>query len=107
MEKQSVLSFYDVVTFTLNNSAKFSELQELIENCRNIHSLSFDYNTAKAFNSESKEKLESMESEIDLQIKKVMEIIKACFDFNSENLAFTQKSVFNEVVVPLSEVQDK
>ena len=105
MEKQSVLSFYDIVTFAINNSSKISELQELIELCRNIHSLSFDYNTIKSFNPENKTEIESMESSINLQMEKVVEIIKSSFDF--ENLDLSQKSVFNEIVMPLSQVQDK
>ncbi|MCR4733866.1 MAG: hypothetical protein K5829_02530 [Treponema sp.] len=107
MKKQNALSFYELVTFVTNNSSNFSEMQDLINTCRNIHTLSFDYNTAKAFNTKSKEELEKMEVEIDLQIEKVIEKINASFDFNSDNLKLTKESVFNDIIMPLSKVEDK
>ena len=99
MKKAS--SFEAILTFVKNNASDFAELIEL---CRSVHELVFDYNTMSAFD-DDKDKLAVQEAKIDSEQQKVVEIIKTAFDCGS--LELTTKAVFNEIVVPLSEVEDK
>ncbi len=101
MKKETVLSFNDILRFVNNNSSEFFDLIAL---CRNLHSQIFDYNTACAFD-DDKDKLAKLEAEIDNEQQQVVEKIKTAFDCGS--LELTAKAVFNEIVMPLSEVEDK
>lgn len=101
MNKENVTSFEEMLVFIRNNKSAFYELIEL---CRKLHSQIFDYNTARAFDDDM-EKLAGLEAEIDSAQKQVVEKIKTAFDCGS--LELTAKAVFNEIVMPLSEVEDK
>ena len=100
MDKENVTSFEAILTFVKNNASDFAELIEL---CRSVHELVFDYNTMSVFD-DDKEKLAVQEAKIDSEQQKVVEKIKTAFDYGS--LELTAKAVFNEIVVPLSEVED-
>ena len=102
MGKENVSSFEEMLVLIRNNKSSFFELIEL---CRKLHSQIFDYNTARAFDDDDKDKLARLEAEIDSEQKKVVEKIKTAFDCGS--LELTPKAVFNEIVLPLSEVEDK
>lgn len=95
-------SFEEMLSLIKNNKADFFELIDL---CRSVHSLVFDYNTIHAFDDDDKEKLAGLEDEINSSQKQVVEKIKTAFDCGS--LELTAKAVFNEIVMPLSEVEDK
>ena len=101
MGKENISSFEEMLAFIRNNKSAFFELIEL---CRNLHSQIFDYNTACAFD-DDKDKLAKLEAEIDNEQQQVVEKIKTAFDCGS--LELTAKAVFNEIVMPLSEVEDK
>ena len=102
MNKENVTSFEEMLVFIRNNKSAFFELIEL---CRKLHSQIFDYNTARAFDDDDKDKLAGLEAEIDSSQEQVVEKIKTAFDCGS--LELTAKAVFNEIVMPLSEVEDK
>ena len=101
MNKENVTSFEEMLVFIRNNKSAFFELIEL---CRKLHSQIFDYNTAHAFD-DDKDKLAGLEAEIDSAQEQVVEKIKTAFEYGS--LELTTKAVFNEIVMPLSEVEDK
>ena len=102
MNKENVTSFEEILVFIRNNKSTF---YKLIEICRKLHSLIFDYNTVRALDDDDKDKLAKLENEIDSEQKKVLEIIKTAFDCG--NLELNPKTIFNEIVLPLSEVEDK
>ena len=101
MNKENVTSFEEMLVFIRNNKSVF---YELIEICRKLHSLIFDYNTVRALD-DDKDKLAGLEAEIDSAQKQVVEKIKTAFDCGS--LELNPKAIFNEIVLPLSEVEDK
>lgn len=106
MEKQKVLSFEEILAFVRNNSSDFNNLLEL---CRNVHELVFDYNTFNELENVSKDNSDNsaatQKAQIDSEIGKIIELIK--LDFDAEALELTPKTVFNEIIMPLSKVEDK
>ena len=106
MEKQKVLSFEDIVSFVKNNSSDFSDFIEL---CRSVHELVFDYNTFRELKIGSEDNSDNsaatQKAQIDSEIEKIIELIK--LDFDAEALELTPKTVFNEIIMPLSKVEDK
>ena len=106
MEKQKVLSFEEILAFVKNNSSDFNNLIEL---CRSVHELVFDYNTFRELKNGSEDNSDSsvieQETQIDSEIEKIIELIK--LDFDAEALELTPKTVFNEIIMPLSKVEDK
>ncbi len=106
MEKQKVLSFEEIVAFVKNNSSDFNNLIEL---CRSVHELVFDYNTFNELENVSKDNSDNsaatQKAQIDSEIEKIIELIK--LDFDAEALELTPKTVFNEIIMPLSKVEDK
>ncbi len=106
MEKQKVLSFEEILAFVKNNSSDFNNLIEL---CRSVHELVFDYNTFNELENVSKDNSDNsaatQKAQIDSEIEKIIELIK--LDFDAEALELTPKTVFNEIIMPLSKVEDK
>ena len=106
MEKQKVLSFEEILTFVKNNSSDFNNLIEL---CRSVHELVFDYNTFNELKicakDDSDNSAATQKAQIDSEIEKIIETIKTAFEV--EALELTPKTVFNEIIMPLSKVEDK
>ena len=103
MEKQKVLSFEEILAFVKSNSSDFNNLIEL---CRSVHELVFDYNTFNELENVSKDNsAATQKAQIDSEIEKIIELIK--LDFDAEALELTPKTVFNEIIMPLSKVEDK
>ena len=106
MEKQKVLSFEEILAFVRNNSSDFNNLIEL---CRNVHELVFDYNTFNELENVSKDNSDNsaatQKAQIDSEIEKIIELLKTSFDL--EGLELTPKTVFNEIIMALSKVEDK
>lgn len=106
MEKQKVLSFEEILAFVKDNSSDFNNLIEL---CRSVHELVFDYNTFNELENVSKDNSDNsaatQKAQIDSEIEKIIELIK--LDFDAEALELTPKTVFNEIIMPLSKVEDK
>lgn len=106
MEKQKVLSFEEILAFVKNNSSDFNNLLEL---CRNVHELVFDYNTFNELKIVSKDNSDNsaaaQKAQIDSEIEKIIELLKTSFDL--EALELTPKTVFNEIIMTLSKVEDK
>ena len=103
MEKQKVLSFEEILAFVKSNSSDFNNLIEL---CRSVHELVFDYNTFNELENVSKDNsAATQKAQIDSEIEKIIELIK--LDFDAEALELTPKTVFNEIIMALSKVEDK
>ena len=103
MEKHKVLSFEEILAFVKSNSSDFNNLIEL---CRSVHELVFDYNTFNELENVSKDNsAATQKAQIDSEIEKIIELIK--LDFDAEALELTPKTVFNEIIMPLSKVEDK
>ena len=105
MKKEKVSSFDKLLDFIKANSADFTDL---INCCRNIHVLVFDYNSLCFLESSDKasdSNKTSLSDQIDSEINKIIEKIKASFEV--EGFELNPNAVFNEVIMPLSEVVDK
>lgn len=113
MKKEIVSSFDALLDFIKTN---YSDFTEFINCCRNIHTLVFDYNSLcflESLDKESEKELEktadrnktSLSDQIDSEINKIIEKIKASFELDS--LELNPQTVFNEVIMPLSEIIDK
>ena len=113
MKKEKVSSFDALLDFIKTN---YSDFTEFINCCRNIHTLVFDYNSVCFLESSDKElekesektadnKKATLSDQIDSEINKITEKIKASFELDS--LELNPQTVFNEVIMPLSEVVDK
>lgn len=113
MKKEIVSSFEALQAFVKTNYFDFTEF---INCCRNIHTLVFDYNSLcfletsdKELEKESDKSADrnktSLSDQIDSEINKIIEKIKASFEL--DGLELNPQTVFNEVIMPLSEVVDK
>ena len=113
MKKEKVSSFDKFLDVIKVNSADFTDF---INCCRNIHALVFDYNSLcflETSDKESEKELEktaynkkaSLSDQIDSEINKIIEKINASFEV--EGFELNPNAVFNEVIMPLSEVVDK
>lgn len=113
MKKEKVSSFDFLQAFVKTN---YSDFTEFINCCRNIHTLVFDYNSL-CFLESSDNELEkesektadrnktSLSEQIDFEINRIIEKIKASFEL--DGLELNPQTVFNEVIMPLSEIIDK
>ena len=113
MKKEKVSSFDALLDFIKTN---YSDFTEFINCCRKVHTLVFDYNSLCFLESSDKE-LEkesdksadrnktSLSDQIDSEINKIIEKIKASFELDV--LELNPQTVFNEVIMPLSEIIDK
>ena len=113
MKKEKIFSFDSLLTFV---KANYSDFTDFINCCRNIHTLVFDYNSL-CFLESSDNELEkesdksadrnktSLSDQIDSEINKIIEKIKASFEL--DGLELNPQTVFNEVIMPLSEIIDK
>ncbi|MCR5764855.1 MAG: hypothetical protein K6G09_02635, partial [Treponema sp.] len=113
MKKEKVSSFDSLLTFV---KANYSDFTDFINCCRKVHTLVFDYNSLCFLESSDKE-LEkesektadrnktSLSDQIDSEINKITEKIKASFEL--DGLELNPQTVFNEVIMPLSEIIDK
>ncbi len=113
MKKEKVSSFDALLDFIKTN---YSDFTDFINCCRNIHTLVFDYNSLCFLESSDKELEKESEKtadrnkatlsdQIDSEINKIIEKIKSSFEL--DGLELNPQTVFNEVIVPLSEVIDK
>lgn len=113
MKKEKVSSFDALLDFIKTN---YSDFTEFINCCRNIHTLVFDYNSLCFLETSDKElekesektadnKKATLSDQIDSEINKIIEKIKASFEL--DGLELNPQTVFNEVIVPLSEIIDK
>lgn len=113
MKKEKVSSFDALLDFIKTN---YSDFTEFINCCRKVHTLVFDYNSL-CFLESSDNELEkesdksadrnktSLSDQIDSEINKIIEKIKASFEL--DGLELNPQTVFNEVIMPLSEIIDK
>ena len=117
MKKEKVSSFDSLQAFVKTN---YSDFTDFINCCRKVHTLVFDYNSLcflETSDKESEKELEkesdksadrnktSLSDQIDSEINKIIEKIKASFEL--DGLELNPQTVFNEVIMPLSEVVDK
>ena len=109
MKKEKVSSFDALLDFIKTN---YSDFTDFINCCRNIHTLVFDYNSLCFLETSDKESDKSadrnktsLSDQIDSEINKIIEKIKASFEF--DGLELNPQTVFNEVIMPLSEIIDK
>ena len=113
MKKEKVSSFDALLDFIKTN---YSDFTDFINCCRNIHTLVFDYNSVCFLESSDKElekesektadnKKATLSDQIDSEINKIIEKIKASFEL--DGLELNSQTVFNEVIMPLSEIIDK
>lgn len=117
MKKEKVSSLDALLDFIKTN---YSDFTDFINCCRNIHTLVFDYNSLcfletsdKELEKESEKESDksadrnktSLSDQIDSEINKISEKIKASFELDS--LELNPQTVFNEVIMPLSEIIDK
>ena len=113
MKKEKVSSFDALLDFIKTN---YSDFTDFINCCRKVHTLVFDYNslcflksTDKELEKESDKSADrnktSLSEQIDSEINKIIEKIKASFELDS--LELNPRTVFNEVIMPLSEIIDK
>lgn len=113
MKKEKVSSFDSLLTFVKTN---YSDFTEFINCCRKVHTLVFDYNSLCFLETSDKESEKesdkstdrnktSLSDQIDSEINKIIEKIKASFEL--DGLELNPQTVFNEVIMPLSEVVDK
>jgi len=113
MKKEKVSSFDSLQAFVKTN---YSDFTDFINCCRKVHTLVFDYNSLcflETSDKESEKELEktadrnktSLSDQIDSEINKIIEKIKASFEL--DGLELNPQTVFNEVIMPLSEIIDK
>ena len=113
MKKEKVSSFDALQDFIKTN---YSDFTDFINCCRNIHTLVFDYNSLCFLETSDKESEKesdksadsnktSLSDQIDSEINKIIEKIKASFEL--DGLELNLQTVFNEVIMPLSEIIDK
>lgn len=113
MKKEKVSSFDFLQAFVKTN---YSDFTEFINCCRKVHTLVFDYNSLcflETSDKESEKELEktadnkkaTLSDQIDSEINKIIEKIKASFEL--DGLELNPQTVFNEVIMPLSEIIDK
>ena len=113
MKKEKVSSFDALEDFIKTN---YSDFTDFINCCRNIHTLVFDYNSLCFLESSDNElekesdksadnKKATLSDQIDFEINKITEKIKASFEL--DDLELNPQTVFNEVIMPLSEIIDK
>ena len=113
MKKEKVSSFEALLAFVKTN---YSDFTEFINCCRKVHTLVFDYNSLcflETSDKESEKELEktadnkkaTLSDQIDSEINKISEKIKASFEL--DGLELNPQTVFNEVIMPLSEIIDK
>ncbi len=113
MKKEKVSSFDSLLAFVKTN---YSDFTDFINCCRKVHTLVFDYNSLcflETSDKESEKELEktadrnktSLSDQIDSEINKIIEKIKASFEL--DGLELNPQTVFNEVIMPLSEIIDK
>ena len=113
MKKEKVSSFDALEDFIKTN---YSDFTDFINCCRNIHTLVFDYNSLCFLESSDNElekesdksadnKKATLSDQIDFEINKMTEKIKASFEL--DDLELNPQTVFNEVIMPLSEIIDK
>lgn len=113
MKKEKVSSFDFLQAFVKTN---YSDFTDFINCCRKVHTLVFDYNSLcflETSDKESEKELEktadnkkaTLSDQIDSEINKITEKIKASFEL--DGLELNPQTVFNEVIMPLSEIIDK
>lgn len=113
MKKEKVSSFDALLDFIKTN---YSDFTDFINCCRKVHTLVFDYNSLcflETSDKESEKELEktadnkkiTLSDQIDSEINKIIEKIKASFEL--DGLKLNLQTVFNEVIMPLSEIIDK
>ncbi len=113
MKKEKVSSFDSLQAFVKTN---YSDFTDFINCCRKVHTLVFDYNSLcflETPDKESEKELEktadnkkaTLSDQIDFEINKISEKIKASFEL--DGLELNPQTVFNEVIMPLSEIIDK
>lgn len=113
MKKEKVSSFDSLLAFVKTN---YSDFTDFINCCRKVHTLVFDYNSLcflETSDKESEKELEktadnkkaTLSEQIDFEINKITEKIKSSFEL--DGLELNPQTVFNEVIMPLSEIIDK
>jgi len=113
MKKEKVSSFDSLQAFVKTN---YSDFTDFINCCRKVHTLVFDYNSLCFLETSEKESEKesdksadrnktSLSEQIDFEINKIIEKIKASFEL--DGLELNPQTVFNEVIMPLSEIIDK